>query len=182
MDTQLRVSPVFEPCEGPIAKDAWHDECDLSECAASSIDSTRSDQNGSSKELFVKIKVRVDLSGARKYVGLVFYVAVLGGIFLAPLVAETENVETENSDGLRRTSRGWEHAHAVQINPSKRGSSAAKVIRTPTNGLQGRAGARNAWTVWHSYALPLAAGSFFVSFGWWLLVDIPNRGIVRRLS
>ena len=92
--------------------------------------------------------------------------------------------ESASEDGWRRTSRGWEYAHAVQIVPeslrakknNSLGLAKAPSSRTPTRSVR-----KSPWFVWQSYALPLATGTFFVSFGWWLLVDVPNNAIVRRL-
>jgi hypothetical protein len=93
--------------------------------------------------------------------------------------------EPRSEDGWRRTTRGWEYAHAVPIvpenlrSPKKTSivSTHATSVSTPT-----RSARKSLWFVWQSYALPLAAGTFFVSFSWWLLIDVPNKAIVRRLN
>ena len=93
--------------------------------------------------------------------------------------------EPRSEDGWRRTTRGWEYAHAVPIVPENLRSpkntspvsTQASSVRTPARSVK-----KSVWFVWQSYALPVAAGTFLVSFSWWLLIDVPNKAIVRRLS
>jgi len=115
-----------------------------------------------------------------------FFVSVIPFALVVPLYVQGES---PSEDGWRRTTRGWEYAHAVQIvPPSMRGDEAKSTVfskdssSVSSRGILGSSTSKSPWFGWHVYALPLAAGTFFVSFGWWLLVDIPNRGIVRRLS
>jgi len=115
-----------------------------------------------------------------------FFVAVILFVLVVPFDIQGES---PSEDGWRRTTRGWEYAHAVQIvPPSMRGDEAKSTVfskdslSVSSRGILGFSSSKSPCFGWHVYALPLAAGTFFVSFGWWLLVDIPNRGIVRRLS
>ena len=93
--------------------------------------------------------------------------------------------EPGSEDGWRRTTRGWEYAHAVPI-VSENLRSPKNTSPVSTQATSARTRARSAkkslWFVWQSYALPVAAGTFFVSFSWWLLIDVPNKAIVRRLN
>jgi hypothetical protein len=93
--------------------------------------------------------------------------------------------EPGSEDGWRRTTRGWEYAHAVQIVPESlrtKNSNSLVSAKSSSAGTPTRSARKSPWFVWQSYALPLAAGAFFVSFSWWLLIDVPNHAIVRRLS
>ena len=93
--------------------------------------------------------------------------------------------EPGSEDGWRRTTRGWEYAHAVPIVPENLRSpknTSPVSTRAPSARTPARSAKKSLWFVWQSYALPLAAGTFFVSFSWWLLIDVPNKAIVRRLN
>lgn len=117
-----------------------------------------------------------------------FGISILA-VSLDAQLANSINVGNQqiSEEGWRRTTRGWEYAHAVQIvPPSMRAKAATGQAAKGQGGVKNRSRelpqqSRYPWARWHVYALPLAAGTFFISFGWWLLVDIPNRAIVRGL-
>jgi hypothetical protein len=102
-------------------------------------------------------------------IGFGLYTAVLFGLMIAPLSGQFDA-----QDGWRRTSRGWEHAHAVQQN--------SKTTMVPDHFDGSSTIEESAFVKAHRIALPIAIGSFFVSFGCWLLIGVPNRAIIRRIS
>jgi hypothetical protein len=109
-----------------------------------------------------------------------------GHLALAILIAQSfAQSEPRSEDGWRRTTRGWEYAHAVPIVPeSLRSPKKTSVVSTQAPSVRKPRGSakKSPWFVGQSYALPLAAGTFLVSFSWWLLIDVPNKAIVRRLN
>ena len=115
----------------------------------------------------MKTKVRVDLSKRWRYFFLAFCLAVLGGFVIKQLAAQMDE-----QDNWRRTVRGWEFAHSVQ-----RSSSPAFQSSIPSE-----PSTLSSVRHWHRIALPLAVSSFMASFGCWVLLAVPNRGIVRRLE
>lgn len=115
----------------------------------------------------MKTKVRVDLSKRWRYFFLAFFLAFVGGFVLKQLAAQMEG-----QDNWRRTVQGWEFAHSVQ-----RSSSLAFQSSIPCEPT-----ALSSARHWHRIALPLAVSSFMASFGCWVLLAVPNRGIVRRLE
>jgi hypothetical protein len=102
-------------------------------------------------------------------IGFGLYTAVLAVLIAAPLSAQLDG-----QDGWRRTSRGWEHAHAVQQN--------SRTTMMPDRFDNSSASEDSAFVKAHRIALPIAIGSFFVTFGCWLLIGVPNRAIIRRIS
>ena len=115
----------------------------------------------------MKTKVRVDLSKRWRYFFLALYLAVLSGIVVEQLAAQMDG-----QDNWRRTVRGWEFAHSVQRSSSHAFRSSIPCAPTALSSVR----------QWHRIALPLAVSSFMASFGCWVLLAIPNRGIVRRLE
>ncbi len=115
----------------------------------------------------MKIRARVDVSKRWRFIFLAAYLAFLGGLSMEQLAAQVG----DQSD-WRRTVRGWEFAHAIQA------SSAPSFLPTYSH----EPSAINSIRQWHRIVLPIAVGSFIVTFGSWLLIGIPNRGIVRRLG
>jgi hypothetical protein len=105
----------------------------------------------------MKIKARIDLSKTWSHIGIAFCLSILLCIVLKPIAAQIEEASQ-----WRRTSIGWEQAHAIQA--SSRGHTSTTM------------------ETWHSYALPIASSTFFLTLGMWLLMDVPNHAIVRRLS
>ena len=115
----------------------------------------------------MKIRARVTLSGKWRSIALSIYLAILCGLMLSPLFAQFDDQGT-----CRRTSRGWEYAHAVQASFDSSRITPSQNAESSLGSTMGRC---------HSYALPIAVSSFFVTFGCWLLIGVPNRGIIRRL-
>jgi hypothetical protein len=76
--------------------------------------------------------------------------------------------QMDDGGSWRRTSRGWEHAHAVQRTEN---TIAPQRFSIPTTQVVAR---------WHGIALPVASGIFMLTFGSWLLLVVENRGIVCR--
>lgn len=72
----------------------------------------------------------------------------------------------------RRTVRGWEYAHAIQASSTP----VFVPLSSPSPSAFGTA------YQLHRMLLPIAVSSFIVTFSCWLLIGIPNRGIVRRLG
>ncbi len=115
----------------------------------------------------MQTKVRVDLSKRSHFLFFALCLAVLCGVVMQQLAAQ---VEEENA--WRRTVRGWEYAHWVQNNSSP--------TFIPT--MPGEPSALSSIRYWHRIALPVAVSSFLITFGCWVLLEIPNRGIVRRFG
>ena len=80
--------------------------------------------------------------------------------------------QVEEHSEWRRTVRGWEYAHAIQ-------ASSTAVFIPPSSDTPL---AFESIHKWHRMALPIAVSCFIVTFGCWLLIAVPNRGIVRRLG
>ena len=110
----------------------------------------------------MKIRARVDLSKRWRFIFLAAYVAFLAGLSMEQLAAQVGD-----QSEWRRTARGWEYAHSIQ-------SSAAPSF-VPFN--PHAPSAISSIHQWHRIVLPIAVGSFIVTFGCWLLIGIPNRGI-----
>ena len=115
----------------------------------------------------MKIRARVDLSKRWRFVFLAAYLALLGSFAMEQLSAQL----TETNQ-WRRTVRGWEYAHSIQANSTP----------TFTSSSSDEPSAISSIRQWHRIVLPIAISSFIVTFGCWLLIGIPNRGIVRRLG
>ena len=115
----------------------------------------------------MKTKVRVDLSKRWRPLFLALYLAILGGFVIKELSAQVDE-----HDSWRRTVQGWELAHSVPRSSSPAFQSS----------ISCRPSALSSVSYWHRIALPLAVGSFLASFGSWVLLAVPNRGIVRRLK
>jgi len=115
----------------------------------------------------MRIKVRVDLT--KRWHALLFsaYVAILGGLAIEQLIAQVER-----PDDWRKTVRGWEYAHAIQANSTP-------VFVSP---VTAEPSALSDLRQWHRIALPIAISSFLGTFGCWLLIGVPNRAIVKRLT
>ena len=115
----------------------------------------------------MKIKVRVDLSKRWRVFLFAGYLSLLSGLAVEQLVAQ---VGDQNE--WRRTVRGWEYAHAIQANASP--SFHPIPVSEPS---------KTSWVRQvHRIVLPIAVSSFIVTFGCWLLVEVSNRGIVRRFA
>ena len=112
----------------------------------------------------MKIKARVDVSKRWRFIFLAAYLAFLGGLSMEQLVAQVGD-----QSEWRRTVRGWEYAHAIQA------SSAPSFVPSHPNDPSAIRSIRQ----WHRIILPIAIGSFIVTFGCWLLIETPNRGMVR---
>ncbi len=115
----------------------------------------------------MKIKARVDVSKRWRFIFLAAYLAFLGGLSMEQLVAQVGD-----QSQWRRTFRGWEYAHAIQA------SSAPSFVSSNPHAPTAISSIRQ----WHRIILPIAIGSFIVSFGCWVLIEIPNRGMIRRLG
>lgn len=115
----------------------------------------------------MKIRARVDLSKRWQFIFLAAYLALLSGFAMEQLAAQI--VEPSQ---WRRTVRGWEYAHSIQASSTP--------SFTPTSSYE--PSAISSIRQWHRIVLPIAISSFIVTFGCWLLIGIPNRGIVRRLG
>lgn len=115
----------------------------------------------------MKIRLRVDLSKRWRFIFLAAYLALLGSFAMEQLAAQL----TETNQ-WRRTVQGWEFAHSIQAD--------TKPTFAPIRSDE--PSALSSIRQWHRIVLPIAICSFIVSFGCWLLIGIPNRGIVRRLS
>ncbi len=109
------------------------------------------------------IRARVDVSKRWRLIFLTTYVVFLGGLSMEQLAGQVGG-----QSEWRRTVRGWEYAHAIQA------SSAPSFV--PANPHE--PSAISSIRQWHRIVLPIAVGSFIVTFGCWLLIGIPNRGIV----
>ncbi len=114
-----------------------------------------------------KIRTRVDLARAWRSLAVAACLAVLCGLVGKQLVAQQNDEWT-----WRRTNRGWEYAHSIPM---------ATQPSTPTATQRGRPETSLAVQQYH-IALPLALFSFIVSFSYWSLREVPNRGILRRLG
>lgn len=114
----------------------------------------------------MNIKARVDLSIRWRFLLATACTSILAGLATKQLVAQ----EQEQND-WRRTAKGWEYAHAIQANHSPTFQPTS--ISEPP--------AISSVRQWHRIVLPIAASSFILTFGSWLLQGIPNRGIVRRI-
>lgn len=114
----------------------------------------------------MNIKARVDLSIRWRFFLVAACTSLFAGLATKQLIAQ----ESEQND-WRRTVRGWEYAHAIQANHSP--SFQPTSISEPP--------AISSLHQWHRIVLPIAASSFILTFGCWLLLGIPNRGIVRRI-
>ncbi len=112
-------------------------------------------------------QARVELSKRWRVILVVAYLSLLSGLAKEQLVAQVG----EQND-WRRTARGWEYAHAIQANNSP--SFQPTSIAEPSAISSVRQG--------HRIVLPIAVSSFILTFGCWLLLGIPNRGIVRRIA
>jgi hypothetical protein len=117
----------------------------------------------------MKIKARVDLSKRWRSILLASYLTLLGGFAMQQLSAQ---VQVDEPNAWRRTVRGWEYAHAIQ-------ASSSPVFVSPSSPSPSAFG--TAYQL-HRLLLPIAVSSFIVCFSCWLLIGIPNRGIVRRLG
>ena len=115
----------------------------------------------------MKIKARVDLSKRWRSVLLAAYMTLLVGFAMKQLAAQFD----EHNE-WRRTVRGWEYAHAIQ-------ASSSPVFVPPSSPAPSVFG--TAYQL-HRIVLPIAVSSFIVTFSCWLLIGIPNRGIVRHLG
>ena len=115
----------------------------------------------------MKTRVRVDISKHWQYLFMSLCVAILGGFAIEQLTAQVDG-----QNAWRRTARGWEYAHSVQA------SSSPTFRSTVPSDPSALSSARQ----WHRIILPIALGSFLVTFSCWLLVGVPNRGIIRRLG
>ena len=115
----------------------------------------------------MKIRARVEVSKRWRFIFLAVYIAFLSGLSMEQLDAQVGD-----QSEWRRTVRGWEFAHAIQA------STAPSFV--PSNPLE--PSAISSIRQWHRIVLPIAVGSFIVTFGCWLLIGIPNRGIIRRLG
>ena len=115
----------------------------------------------------MRIRARVDLSKRWRFVFLAAYLALLGSFAMEQLSAQLME-----PNQWRRTVRGWEYAHSIQADSTP--------IFTPTRFDE--PSVISSIRQWHRIVLPIAISSFIVTFGCWLLIGIPNRGIVRRLS
>ena len=115
----------------------------------------------------MKIRARVDVSKQWRFLFLAAYLAFLGGLSIEQLAAQVGD-----QSEWRRTVRGWEFAHAIQA------SSAPSFLPSDSHEYSAISSIRQ----WHRIVLPIAVGSFIVTFGCWLLIGIPNRGIVRHLG
>jgi hypothetical protein len=118
----------------------------------------------------MRIRARVDLS--KRWHALLFssYLALVGGVAMGQLIAQVD--KAERPDEWRKTVRGWEYAHAIQ-------SSSSPVFVTH---VSVQPSALSDLHQWHRIALPIAVSSFLGTFGCWLLIGVPNRAIVKRLS
>jgi hypothetical protein len=118
----------------------------------------------------MRIQARVDLS--KKWHALLFssYFAILGGFAMGHLIAQVEKID--KPDEWRKTVRGWEYAHAIQANSTPVFESSIRPEPSALSDLR----------QWHRIALPIALSTFLGTFGCWLLIGIPNRAIVRRLT
>ena len=117
--------------------------------------------------LNMRIRARVDLSKRWRFIFLAAYLGLLGSFAMEQLVAQL----TEPNQ-WRRTVRGWEYAHSIQAD--------SKPTFAPTRFEE--PSAISSIRQYHRIVLPIAISSFIVTFGCWLLIGIPNRGIVRRLG
>jgi hypothetical protein len=83
----------------------------------------------------------------------------------------------QQPDAWRRTVNGWEYAHAIQI-------------RNNTVNVDGNSSSEHRVSLernrviskWHRIAFPASVGVFMMTFCWWLLIGVENRGIVRQFS
>ena len=116
----------------------------------------------------MKTRARVDLSERWRSIAFSFYVAILLGLMLKPLVAQLDD-----QGSWRRTNRGWECAHAVQK------SFSTKTVPPPKENASLRTSSIGRL---HVHVLPVAVACFFLTFGCWLLIGVPNHGIVKHLS
>jgi hypothetical protein len=118
----------------------------------------------------MRIRARVDLS--KRWHALLFstYIALLGGIAMGQLIAQVD--KADSPDEWRKTVRGWEYAHAIQSSSTPIFVSPASVQPSALSDLR----------QWHRIALPIALSSFLGTFGCWLLIGVPNRAIVKRLT
>lgn len=115
----------------------------------------------------MKTRVRVDISKRWQYLFLALCIAIFGGLAIEQLIAQVDG-----QNAWRRTVRGWEYAHSVQ-------ASSSPTFRST---VPSEPSALSSTRQWHRIILPIAVGSFLVTFSCWLLVGVPNRGIIRRLE
>ncbi len=113
----------------------------------------------------MKIETRVALSKTCRVLLFATFMAITSSFDVHQLVAQASD------DGWRRTNRGWEYAHSIPFNTKSKVFMAASHIQV----------ANNTNTQWHRVVLPVAIFSFIVSFSYWSLVEVKNRGIIRRL-
>ncbi|MEQ1828413.1 MAG: hypothetical protein ABL921_20800 [Pirellula sp.] len=109
----------------------------------------------------------------RRSNAVIFIVATLALFVLKPLLGQL----VESTD-WRRTAQGWEYAHAIQASASANFMDRAAVPHNQVDGTTGLAIVGK----WNRIVLPIAVCMFFLTFCWWLLIGVQNRGIVRRLS
>ena len=114
----------------------------------------------------MNIKARVELSNRWRVILVAACTSLLAGLATKQLVAQVG----EQND-WRRTARGWEYAHAIQVNHSP-SFQPTSISEPPATSLLCQC---------HRIVLPIAASSFILTLGCWLLLGIPNRGIVRRI-
>ena len=115
----------------------------------------------------MKIRARVDFSKRWRSIILASYLTLLVGYAMNPLAAQMEE-----QCQWRRTIRGWEYAHAIQASSKPVFVPLSSDAPTATGSIH----------QWHRMVLPIAVSSFIATFSCWLLLGVPNRGIVRRLG
>jgi hypothetical protein len=102
----------------------------------------------------------------------------VGALIAVGILIECASGQAVEPGQWRRTAQGWECAHAIQMSPQKNQMTFGKA------GLERKSNSATWQAIrsGHRIALPLAVGSFFVTFGCWLLIGVRNRGIVREID
>jgi len=121
----------------------------------------------------MKTRDRVDLS--KRHYALGFAACF---IFLTTVLLPVVQSQLSGQDPWRRTSRGWEYAHAVQSNAMD--NSPPSILYSSAVGWPDSETSNERVRRWHRLVLPIAVSSFMVTFGGWLLISVPNLAILRQ--